>query len=80
MQKTLSPPEYARILGIKVERIHGWIRSGALVAINVSDSCRRPLWRITPEAIERFEQSRSSRPPVKPPQRRKKDPSIIEFY
>jgi hypothetical protein len=77
---TFSPPQLAKHLGCKVERVHNWIRRGELVAINVADSSRRPLWRISLDSIEKFEAARSSQPPAPKPKRRKRQQNVIEFY
>lgn len=80
MPETLSPPEYASRLGVKVERIHAWIKSGELMAINVSDSSRRPLWRISPEAIAAFEDARTAKPPAPKPRRKRLRAGVKERY
>ncbi len=83
MQETLSPPEYARRLGVKHERVLGWIKRGELAAINVSDSGRRPLWRIRLEDVADFERRRSSQPPAPKPTKRHKGrlrPGVKEHF
>lgn len=62
------------------DKIHGFIRSGELLAVNVATNLSaRPQWRITPEAVELFERRRSSAPPPKPP-RRRRQPRQTDFY
>jgi len=76
-----TPPRLAKRWGIKVQRILQWIRSGQLAAVNLGDGRLRPRWKIPPSAIEAFESVRASRPAPKPaPRRRRKDPSVIEFF
>ncbi|MFA9477115.1 helix-turn-helix domain-containing protein [Phycisphaerales bacterium AB-hyl4] len=58
----LSPPAYAKLLGCNVSKVLAWIGDGQLEAIDVSTrpGIGRPRWRISSEAIERFERRRSS--------------------
>lgn len=61
-----TPPEIAKRLKVKPETVITWIRSGRLQALNVaSPGCRRPRYRVTPEALEAFERSLSVTPPPK---------------
>jgi len=63
------------------DKIHGWIRRGELIAVNVATSLSgRPQWRITPESVEQFERRRTSVPPPKSPPRRRKRTDEIDFY
>jgi hypothetical protein len=62
------------------DKIHGWIRRGELLAVNVATNlCGRPRWRITPESVESFERRRSSAPPPKPQWRRRRQEAIDYF-
>jgi predicted site-specific integrase-resolvase len=55
-----TPPEYAEKLGTSVNTVLAWIKSGELKALNLaSRTSRRPRYRISPEAAEQFELSRS---------------------
>lgn len=68
---TFSPPQLAKIWGIKPDKILAWIASGELRAINMAT--RRdgqPRWRIEASEAERFKLSRSSSPPPKPVRRK----------
>lgn len=61
-----------------------WIDSGELKAVDVSrNRGKRPNWRISPEALEAFEQSRMPMPQIKTtnrPRRSKADTELVEFY
>jgi transposase len=58
-----------------------WIRRGELKAIDVSrNQGGRPKWRITPEALETFEQLRTTTPSPSKTQRKKRPADVIEFY
>jgi len=40
-------------MGIDTHKVHGWIRSGRLIAHNIGDA-QRPRWRIRREDYEQF--------------------------
>ena len=62
------------------DKIYGFLRRGELIGVNVATSIAgRPLWRITLESVERFEQRRTSAPPPKP-QRRRRRPEMVDYY
>src|SRR5690242_15943156 len=62
------------------EKIHGFIRRGELIAINIATNfSSRPQWRITRESVEAFERRRSSAPPPRPVRRRRRQ-DVIDFY
>ncbi|MBV8072093.1 MAG: helix-turn-helix domain-containing protein [Acidobacteriaceae bacterium] len=57
----LTPPEAARELRCAVEKIHGWIRSGALKAINVATCLGgQPRWVIERKHLDEFKAARSN--------------------
>jgi hypothetical protein len=69
---TISPSELAERYGCKVDRIHVFIKSGELPAVNVASSLStRPRWRIPVEAVRQFEERRSAKPAVTPTRRRR---------
>ena len=68
---TYSPPQVARRLGCKPEKVIAWIRAGRLQAMNIaSEGCIRPRYRITPEALAEFEASLLVVAPKRPTRRR----------
>jgi hypothetical protein len=78
---TTTPPKLAKAWGLKAETILRWIRSGELVAFNVSAPGRRPRWKITEQAIEDFIAKRSAKPPTpKAGRRKKRDPNFVEYF
>lgn len=80
MTNYLTPPAYAKQLGVKASKVVGWINRGDLRALNVSDG-DRPRWRIPMSAIAEFEERRAARPPAKPTrQRRRRRDSLVQFY
>jgi predicted site-specific integrase-resolvase len=62
MNRTLSPKEYAEILGVAQKKVTGWIAAGKIRAINITTTpdSSPPRWRITLDAIREFEASRMS--------------------
>lgn len=61
-------------------KVHGWIRSGELKAVNVASRLgARPQWVIPAEALEEFLNRRSSAPAPKPA-RRKRKAAGVDFY
>lgn len=69
----LTPPDIARTLGVKVERVRGWIVSGELDAHNFSDA-RQPRYRVSPAAFEAFLRGRAVAEPPRPKRRRTQEP------
>jgi predicted site-specific integrase-resolvase len=64
----LTPPKVAEQFGVAVHKIHQWISSGELVAVNVATSTSsRPVWRISDESLRAFIESRQAQPPVPKP-------------
>ena len=77
-----TPPELAKCLRVRLDKVHAWIRSGELRAINVAENVNgRPRWRISEEALVEFERRRAAQPPPKRSQRRKRRfNDVIEFF
>ncbi|MBN1591375.1 MAG: helix-turn-helix domain-containing protein [Pirellulales bacterium] len=77
--KYLTPPAAAKLLGVTPERVIGWIRAGALRAINLSEGALRPRFRIAPDDLDDFLRAREvvTRPK---PQRRRRRKDHYEFY
>jgi excisionase family DNA binding protein len=73
-----SPPQAAKLLGVAVETVHQFIRSGKLKASDLGQA-GRPRWKISREAIVEFMEGRSNvRPPV--PARTKKQIVVAGSY
>lgn len=77
-----TPPEAAKELRVGHEKILHFIRTGQLVAVNLSsDPGGRPRWLIAPEELERFLAARSSTPVTKTkPIRRRKQQQVKDFF
>ena len=50
----LTPADVALTLRVTPEQVRSLIRKGELAAINVGAGRRRPLYRITPQALDQF--------------------------
>jgi excisionase family DNA binding protein len=80
---TYSVRDLCERYGVGEHTVLAWIRSGELRAVNVGRSAatKKPRWRITQEALTKWEALRAPTPPL-PRTRRKKraDTGVIEFY
>ncbi len=79
LSPTLSPPEVAKRLGVKPEKVINWILSGRLRAINVSNGTR-PRYRIDLQNLADFERSLSVVTAPKRQRRRKKDDDGVHDF
>jgi hypothetical protein len=76
-RRKLTPPQYARQLGVDTAKILKWIRSGELKAADFSTNRgQKPRFLIDQADILAFELSRQVQPPA-PRVRRRADPSVI---
>jgi hypothetical protein len=77
----LTPPEVAARYGVDANKVVAWIRSGQLRAINTATKAGgRPRYRISPAAVALFEAARTTVPQPKIACRRRRDPSVREFF
>ena len=76
----LTPSEIANRFGCKPETVIAWIRSGELAAIDLARrGSLRPRYRISPEALATFEQTRSVVPRTPPVRVPRQNPKIKRF-
>ena len=60
----LTPPQLAREMGIHVDKVYAWIRSGELLATNTAiELGRRGRYRIKRSDAEDFQRRRQNLPP-----------------
>ena len=84
--RTLTVKEAAGRFGVTQHTVLSWIRSGELPAIDVSRKRGgRPSWRITPDALARFERARTAMPAPEPIRKQRKcaavkDPGFVEYF
>ncbi|MFH1924153.1 MAG: helix-turn-helix domain-containing protein [Planctomycetota bacterium] len=77
----LTPRQVAESRAVPVDVVYAWIRSGQLLAVDVSASPGgRPRWRIAPADLEVFTANRTNRPTPKPVRRRKAGPAVTEYF
>jgi hypothetical protein len=79
----VSPPAYAKRLGVDPIKVLAWIKRGELRAINVATATTgRPRYRIPLDAICEFEQRRSAAAPVKVVKRKKQKQAtdFVEYF
>lgn len=57
---------------VSPNKIRKWVKAGALVAIDVATGGGVPRFRFTQEALDKFEASRSTRPPAPKPARKRR--------
>jgi len=70
--KFLTPPTVARMLGCDCNKILSAIRTGDLKAVNLSDG-PRPRWKIHPDDLQRFLDSKSNQVNVTEPKRTRRE-------
>jgi hypothetical protein len=77
----VTPPALATLWGVTPEKVIDLIRAGELDAVNLaSRGSSRPRFRISPEAIQRFEHCRSIAPrPAAAPRRSKTTCKLRRF-
>ncbi|KKM84522.1 hypothetical protein LCGC14_1298360 [marine sediment metagenome] len=80
--RTRTVKELTERYGVGEHTVLAWIRSGELRAFTVGRSlgAKKPRWRITAEALEAFELSRTPIPPPPRTRRRKRQAAVTEFY
>jgi len=62
----LTPPQVAKRLGVKPDKVLYWIHRGELPAVNVATKeGGRPKFAVPPAALETFKTRRSTQPPVR---------------
>lgn len=72
-RQTLTPPQLAKRWGVHPDKVLGLIHTGQLVALNLAANLEgRPRFQILLSEIQRFEESRSTKPPVPKPRRRRR--------
>lgn len=79
---TYSVKQLQERYGVGEHTVLGWIKHGALKAIDICRvGSRRPKWRVTEEAVREFELLRMKVPPQPQTTRRKSAAApTIQFY
>lgn len=79
----ITPPAYAKRIGVKPDKVVSWIRAGELRAIDVSEKpgTGKPRFRISEADISAFEESRTFQPPTKKRRRRRhRDEEFSKYF
>ena len=67
-----TPPQIGKLLHVRIDKVRGWIRSGELVASDLSERPGgRPRYRISRDDLDDFLQRRQVRPAPKTTRRTK---------
>lgn len=75
----MTPPEVAKLLRVRVDKVRSWIMQGALRAVDVSEHCGgRPRYRVSADDLRAFLERRSVKPAVAAP-RPRRDESIKSY-
>ena len=75
-----TPPEIAKELRIRPDKVLTWIRSGELVAVNLAENIGgRPRWRISEADLQDFLRRRQATPPPKQTRQRRAKPAKSYF-
>ncbi len=82
MEKTYSIKDLMARYAVGEHSVGTWIRNGDLTAINVAKrNGGKPQWRVTQEALDRFELLRMKVPPQPKIGRKKRsDSHVVPFY
>lgn len=77
----LTPPMIAKLCRVGRDKVHGWIRSGDLVAMDLSSpGSTRPRYRIDPADLRAFLLRRQVNAAPKVRRRRKQAPAVREYF
>ena len=80
----LTTSDIAEMLGVAIDKVHGWLASGELRAINVAQRPGgRPRWRISRADLDAFLSARASTPAtttVRPVRRRRAPVEVTQYY
>jgi len=80
MDGLLTPEEAAKKLKVTAEHVRALIRKGQLAAINVGTGKKRPLYRITQQALRDFLSNRYEPGPALRPRRFKRHPPVEDLF
>lgn len=75
----LTPPEIAKRLRVRPERVLAWIKSGELRAIDTRGPGGRSRFKVDPVDLMTFEAGRAVTPTPKVKRRRRKDPGVVQY-
>lgn len=79
-RRLLTPGEVAAHLRVTAEQVRSLIRTGQLAAVNVGTGPKRPLYRITPEAVTEFLARRGQPAPQARPSSPRRLPPVPDRF
>ena len=79
-RELLTPEETAERLRVTAEQVRCLIRKGQLAAINVGSGKKRPLYRITEQALHDFLDRRWQSVPAIRKKQFKRPPPVQDFF
>lgn len=79
-RKFLTTADVAKLLNVTTDQVVGLIHAGALVAVDVSATGKKPRWRIEQTHVDAFIAARTSKPPAKPARRRKIPKPVHDYF
>ena len=60
--ETLSPPQIARLLGVKPDTVRNWSNCKQLAAINVAEPGKKKRWKVKRDDLDAFHDKRQPEP------------------
>lgn len=73
LEEVTTAPQLAKRWKINVDKVLGFIRGGELRSLNLAkDKSGRPRYKILLSDVQKFEESRETKPPVQQPRRRRR--------
>lgn len=75
----LTPEDVSRLLKVTAEQVRSLIRKGRLKAVNIGAGAKRPLYRVTSEALEEFLAPKSS-PAARQVNRFRRPPPVRDHF
>jgi len=78
--RLLTPDEVAARLRVTAEQVRSLIRTGQLTAVNVGTGPKRPLYRITPDAVTEFLARRVQPVPAARPHSPRRLPPVPDHF
>ncbi len=79
-EQLLTPNDASIILKVTSEQVRNLIRRGQILAINVGTGKKRPLYRITPRALNDFLKSRYKTGPVRQDKKLRQLDLVRDFF
>ena len=78
--RLLTPGDVAERLRVTAEQVRCLIRTGQLTAVNVGTGPKRPLYRITPDAVNEFMARRSLPAPASRARTVRRLPTVPDHF